>query len=239
MKIAIVAAAAAAAALFAAGCSKETVTLKPPESAGPPPGSLDRRPGPVTPGVDPSTIPGHPPGGGAPPPGMQGAGVQGPPAQPPGAGPAADHFAAAEGWQSEAPASNMRLLQFRLPRADGDGKDGEVAVFTRIMGSAKENIDRWRGQFSEIAQGKDKLEETVEGMKGKVTLLDITGKFGGGMNPMAGAHGSGAESAETRMIAAVVEHPTGPFYVKAMGPPATMGKWEASVRAFILDAAKK
>ena len=180
-----------------------------------------------------SGIPGgHPPvaaPGGAP-------AARGPRAAP---APAADRFRAPEGWQPEEPSSGMRLLQYRLPRADGDGRDGEVAVFANIMGSTQANIDRWRGQFTEVAQGKDSLTEHSEGLKGKVTLLDITGKQGaGGMGGMAAAHG-GPEAEQTRMLAAVVEAPDGTYYVKAVGPPATIGKWEKAVRDFILDSAKR
>jgi len=129
----------------------------------------------------------------------------------------------------------MRLLQFRLPRADGDAKDGEVVVFGSPMGGAEANIQRWRGQFAEVAGGKDSLEEIAAGEKGKVHLLDVTGKYSGGMGPGAAAE-AGAES---RMIAAVLEIPAGTCYVKAIGPPATMGKWERSIRDFILESAKR
>ncbi len=158
----------------------------------------------------------------------------------PAAGPGlpAAHFKAPEGWQAEKPSSSMRLLQYRLPRADGDAEDGEVAVFAGSMGTPAANIERWRGQFSGVEHGRDKIEEVKEGVKGPVHLLDIAGQFGGGMGGGAAPHG-GSGKGLSRMIAAVVEHPAGAFYVKALGPPATLGKWESSIRAFILDAAKR
>lgn len=226
-----------AAAALAAGCgdSSPTPGVKPdpPEAQGS--GHA------VVPGRDPTTIPGHPPLGGAMPGAPLGGAMPGAPhgGAAPAAGLEASHFPAPEGWQAETPSSGMRLLQYRLPRADGDAEDGEVAVFTRIMGSAEANIERWRGQFSNVVHGKDRLEEVVEGVKGKVHLLDITGVYGGQMGgPVAAAHGEGSGK-ETRMIAAVVEHPGGTFYVKAQGPPGTLGKWEASVRSFVMDAAKR
>jgi len=219
----------AAAVALAAGCGgekQETKNLPPTISLGAPQGGAPSG------GKMPA---GHPP--------MPSAGGMDAPAPNPHAGaPVPDRFKAPEGWQSETPSSNMRVAQFRIPRADGDGKDGEVAVFGNIMGSTKANIDRWRGQFTEVVQGKDSLEEITEGLKGKVTLLDITGKFGGGMGAGAGAgmataHGSG-EGDLTRMLGAVIEATDGTFYVKAMGPPGTMAKWEKSVREFILASAK-
>ena len=219
----------AAALALAAGCSgekKETKPLPPPISLGPPSSGHG---GPTGGGMPHN----HPPAGGAAP----------MPAPAPGPNPHAgaqvpDRFKGPEGWQAEAPSSNMRVAQYRIPRADGDPKDGEVAVFGNIMGTTQANIDRWRGQFSEVVAGKDSLQEVTEGLKGKVTLLDITGKFGGGMGGgMATAHGGG-DGDLTRMMAAVIEAPDGTFYVKAMGPPGTMAKWEKTVREFILASAK-
>ncbi len=219
---------ALAAVALAAGCGgekQETRTPPPPISLGPPNSG-----GPAAGGGLPH---GHPP---APSPGPMPAPAPGP--NPHAGAPVPDRFKGPEGWQSETPSSNMRVAQYRIPRADGDPKDGEVAVFGNIMGSTRANIDRWRGQFSEVVAGKDSLEEISEGLKGKVTLLDITGKFGGGMaGGMATAHGGG-EGELTRMMGAVIEAPDGTFYVKAMGPPGTMAKWETSVRDFILKSAK-
>jgi hypothetical protein len=107
------------------------------------------------------------------------------------------------------------------------------------MGSTKANIDRWRGQFREVARGQDTVTEIAEGVKGTVSLLDISGNYWGQMpGGPADPHG-GAAAEATRMLAAVVESPAGTYYVKAMGPPGTMGKWEKSVRDFILDSAKR
>ncbi len=160
----------------------------------------------------------------------------GAPAAPRG-GITADRFRAPEGWEPQA-ASGMRLLQFRLPRAEGDGKDGEVAVFANIMGSTKSNIDRWRGQFTSVVQGKDGLEEFSEGLKGKATLLDISGKYAAMAMPGA-QHATPPAPEDARMIAAVVESPDGVYFVKSTGPPATMEKWARSVRGFILESAKR
>ncbi len=217
-------------ALLAAACSDEKKgeqPLPPAVSLGAPEGS------PVAPSRD--ALPaGHPPvqsprGAG---------GMEEAPPEPSKATAAPSRFKGPEGWQPEAPSSGMRVAQYRLPRADGDAADGEAAVFGNIMGSTKANIDRWRGQFSEVAHGKDSLEEISEGLQGKVTLLDITGKYAGGMG--AGAAAGGGETAATtsRMMAAVIEAKDGTYYVKVLGPPNTLAKWEKSIREFILAAAK-
>ncbi len=228
MKLA--AAASLALAALAASCSDEKKgdqPLPPAVSLGAPEGGGQAAPAPSMP-------PGHP--------GMKSphgaGGMEVPQVAPPATGPAADRFKAPEGWQSETPSSGMRVAQYRLPRADGDPADGEAAVFGNIMGSTKANIDRWRGQFSEVAHGKDGLEEVTEGLKGKVTLLDITGKYAGGMGTAMPGSGAAAEAATTRMVAAVIEAKDGTFYVKVLGPPNTIAKWEKSIREFILASAK-
>jgi hypothetical protein len=226
----IAAALSFALAAVAAGCTDE----KKGDQPLPPAVSLGAPEGGGQVGQAPAMPPGHP--------GMKSphgaGGMEAPEVSPPRTGPAADRFKAPEGWQSEAPSSGMRVAQFRLPRADGDTADGEAAVFGNIMGSTTANIDRWRGQFAEVAHGKDSLEEVTEGLKGKVTLLDITGKYGGGMGtPMPGAPKE-AEPATTRMMAAVIEAKDGTFYVKVLGPPNTIARWEKSIREFILASAK-
>lgn len=210
MRIAVLALAAAALAAGCGGEKQETKPLPPAISLGAPEGRPTAN---------------HPP-------------VDMPAANPHAPAPVPDRFKGPEGWQSEPPSSNMRVAQFRIPRADGDAKDGEVAVFGNIMGSTNANIERWRGQFTEVAQGKDTLEEITAGLKGKVTLLDITGNYAGGMAaPGAAPHGGG-DAGTTRMLGAVIEAQDGTFYVKATGPPSTIAKWEKSIREYILSTAK-
>jgi hypothetical protein len=235
VRIAAVAAALVAAAA-AAGCAQETPKPLPePFSLGPP--GIPAPAAPADPhghshGTDPALPAGHPP--------VAPSAADPADAPPPPSGRVGpERFSSPEGWQAEKPAGSMRLLQYRLPRADGDGADGEVLVFGNAMGSTTANIDRWRGQFTSVAQGKDSLTEVTEGVKGKVHLLDVTGKYGGGMAPGGAGHPGAAPEGEARMVAAVVEAPDATFYVKATGPVATVSKWEASIRKFILDAAAK
>src|SRR5438045_3202288 len=50
-------------------------------------------------------------------------------------------------WKEEAPANQMRFMQFSLPKAEGDKKDAEVVIFKGISGSTKDNIERWKNFF--------------------------------------------------------------------------------------------
>jgi hypothetical protein len=221
-----------AASFLAAGCGSDA----PPAPKTGEPISLGDPRGGAFPAQPSTGLPaGHPPLDAPPPPKVP---APAPPPAPSG-GVTADRFVAPEGWQTEKPSSGMRLLQFRLPRADGDGADGEVAVFPNAMGDRQANLDRWRGQFSGVEHGSDRVEEIAAGESGKVHLLDITGSYSGGMAPGGGGAPAPAPEGKTRMLAAVVEVPAGTYYVKATGPAATMGKWEKTVREFIVESAKK
>ena len=173
---------------------------------------------------------GHPPIGN--PPGAPAAGVA--PASE--ATSAALKYKAPEGWQREEVAPNPvvpREAQFRLPRAEGDPADGELAVFSRgIGGTVDDNILRWRLQFSTaddkpIPNDACKRESReVHGLK--VTLVDISGRFNAGMGG-----GSPMPKDNWRVLGAIVETPSGLWFFKALGPNATMAKHRDAFLALI------
>ena len=142
---------------------------------------------------------------------------------------------APEGWSRRAPASSMRVAEYHL----GDsGADGAliVAVFyfgPNQGGSVEANIARWYGQFVQTdgGAGSDRArrwERQVGEMK--VTLVDISGTFSGGMGPM----GVSTEAKPGhRMLGAIAESAVGPFFFKLTGPEMDVAKWEASFEQFI------
>ena len=150
----------------------------------------------------------------------------------PAASPAGVGFTAPEGWIQEAPKSQMRHSQYRLP---GEAGDAEVAVFANIGGSAQQNVDRWIGQFSsEDGDPVDDQAKTETKTLGafQLTLVDVTGVYNPGMGaPMAG----GAEpKSGYRLLGAVIEGGQGrPWFVKLTGPIETVAKWESSFTSFV------
>src|SRR5688572_25123795 len=86
------------------------------------------------------------------------------------------------GWKEEAPSNTMRLTQFKLPKAEGDPEDAELAVFKfdkGASGGVEANLERQVKKFKP-ATGKDKVESKVEKTKvGKIeaTYQDVTGTF--------------------------------------------------------------
>lgn len=190
-------------------------------------------------GVAPQGLPpGHPPiGSDASPPTTSAA----PPIAPPPAEAAGDlQFEKAPAWKATPVRSAMRRAQYLLPKAEADTDDAEVVVFYFGRGEGgpvMENLKRWKGQFS-TAEGTPLAEdagkqETLDANGFKVTLLDISGSYVAA--PMAGV-GDTKPRPNYRMLAAIIETPQGPWFVKATGPAATMAANQDAIRNFILSA---
>jgi hypothetical protein len=189
--------------------------------------------------------PGHPPMNGAAAP----AGAALPPNHPavPGmdapAGDDALAYTAPAEWKSQPVTSNMRKAQFLLPRAAGDQEDGQMIVFYFGQGqggSVEGNISRWQGMFSS-ADGKPvpasavkRASREVGGMK--VTTLDIVGRY---VDPMAGGGAGSGPQKDSRMLAAIVETPQGPWFFKGVGPVATMKAQLDSFNKLVASFKKK
>ena len=70
-------------------------------------------------------------------------------------------------WKEETPSNKMRLAQFKLPKAEGDPEDGELALFRSPGGgSIQDNLARQEKKF-EIPAGK-KPEDVIKTEKIKV-----------------------------------------------------------------------
>src|SRR4051812_10506198 len=56
-------------------------------------------------------------------------------------------------WKEESPSSNMRAYQFKLPKAEGDKEDAELALFFFKGGSGTvdQNLERQRKKFEPAA----------------------------------------------------------------------------------------
>ena len=144
-------------------------------------------------------------------------------------------FITPDGWKSTPPASSMRVAEFTLPHAAGDGEDAQLIVyyFGGSGGSVDANIERWIAQM-EQADGKPssavakKESRTVNGLT--VSLVDVTGTYTAEMSPGSTAHHN---KPHFRMRAGVVDTPRGPYFVKLTGPEQTIAKWEAAFNQFV------
>ena len=138
-------------------------------------------------------------------------------------------------WVEEKPASSMRKAQYRLPRAAGDAEDAELAVFffEGSGGSVQANIERWIGQFRKAdgTPAGDIARTTHKQSRGiPVTIVDVSGTYLAGGMAMPG---SKPEKPDFRMLAAVAEASSGPWFFKLAGPAKTVARWEPAFQLFL------
>ncbi|HXT69750.1 MAG TPA: hypothetical protein VN700_08340 [Vicinamibacterales bacterium] len=149
-------------------------------------------------------------------------------------------FTTPEGWVSKTPSSTMRLADFTLPKMAGDSEDATATVyfFGGTGGSVQANLDRWIGQVAQPdgSASKEKAKTTtVASASGlKITLVDVSGTYVAEVTPGSTER---FNKPGFRQLAAVVETPGGPHFVKVVGPARTVAKWEASVTAFLKSLA--
>ncbi len=82
------------------------------------------------------------------------------------------------GWKEEQPTSKLRAGQFRLPKAEGDPEDAELALFALPGGgSVQANLERQEKKFELPAGAKDaiKVEKIKFGGKHEAVVQDIKG----------------------------------------------------------------
>ena len=141
-----------------------------------------------------------------------------------------------EGWTVEKPTSEMRVAQYKLPKAAGDGEDALLVVYyfgPGQGGTAQANIDRWVNQVKQpdgsASQDKAKTETmTVNGLQ--VSTVDVKGTYSGGMS-----QDSTPKDANSiyRLRGAVIETPKGSYFVKLTGPEKTVTHWDQAFNDYI------
>ena len=131
-------------------------------------------------------------------------------------------FKTPEGWEYQHPTSAMRRAELGV-RGDG-GTAGLVVYFfgNQGAGSSQANIDRWVGQFK---NPDGSAISTATPVKRKIagfqtTQVEAAGTYVGGMG--AGSPQAAQGQAGQRMIATIVETPSGPFYFKFLGADKTV-----------------
>lgn len=147
------------------------------------------------------------------------------------------------GWKEEKPTSSMRLAQFKLPKADGDPADAELALFLLKGGGGVEaNLDRQVKKF-EMPAGK-KTEDCVKTEKIKVggnegVYQDVTGTYLSKFPPFD-PNAKVTKLADYRQLYVIFEIAgganAGTYSVTLLGPTKTVEKhkkaFEEWVKAF-------
>ena len=131
-------------------------------------------------------------------------------------------FEATGEWKIVKPASRMLEKEIQVPKTGEDTDDGRLTIMG-AGGSIEANVQRWEGQFGQAdgSATEAKTEEiTVEEMK--VTMVDVAGSFTKTMGgPFSG--GKKVTHPDYRMLAAIVETAkNGNYFVKLVGPAATI-----------------
>ena len=136
-------------------------------------------------------------------------------------------------WNRLAPRSSMRMLEAEIP---GSGGPGEISAYYFGPGGGggpAANIERWKSQVvldpgapAPLAQSResDGVRRTWIELEGTVKASTI-GSF-----PTADLH-------DGALFGAVVEAPGGPWYLRAVGPGATMREQRQAFLA-MLDSAR-
>ena len=136
-------------------------------------------------------------------------------------------FTPAPGWIQESVSSTSRKAQYKLPRAEGDTEDAELAVhhFQGGGGSPQANVDRWISQFTGAggAPAADTAKISRRNVDGiPLTIVDVSGSYTNSMQSMTQPAGA---KANFRMLGAIAEAGNGPWFIKLTGPAKTVAKW--------------
>src|SRR5262249_27348791 len=130
------------------------------------------------------------------------------------------------------------VAEYTLPKAQGQSDDATVTVYffgANMGGNAQANIDRWIGQMSQPDGKPSKdvaktMTQTSTVGHLEMTVVDVTGTYVAEVTPGSAEH---FNKPNWRQIAALVATPGGPYFVKVVGPAATVDQANASLGAFL------
>ena len=138
-------------------------------------------------------------------------------------------------WRPAPASSGMRLAQWELAGESGL-PSAEVVIFhfgEGSGGSAEANLERWFGQFEQPDGAPTRERASVtrfEVGELEVTRADISGTYVAAVRPGSPQR---HRRPDHRMVAAVVEGDGGPWFVRLLGPGATVARWSESFDRFV------
>ncbi len=145
-------------------------------------------------------------------------------------------FAPPAAWTVESPTGAVRKAQYRVARVDGDTDDADVSVFfsgPQGMGPIEANLMRWAKQF-EVAPGANAMDALTQSQRRvgafDVTECEISGHYVAEVPP---GSGNKQDKPGWRLMGAIVAAPSGPYYIRMLGPQNTVAAHAAEFRAFI------
>lgn len=140
-------------------------------------------------------------------------------------------------WKEEEPLSRLRLTQFRIPAAEGDDEDAELAIFSFGGSDIANNIRRWISQFQ--ADNRTVKIGTGDAEQGKYVFVNISGTF----NKTVGSplDGKTEPVPGSRVLAVILAVPEkGVYYLKMTGLDKTVAAQTDTLRtSFGADLSKE
>ena len=117
---------------------------------------------------------------------------------------------------------------------DEEAAEAVIFYFGEGQGGGVEaNLERWFGQFEQPDGSSTRERATVETRELPdlaLTVADVSGTYVASVRP-------GARERQNRpgyrMIAAIAEGEGGPWYIRVLGPEATVAGWEEDVDGFL------
>jgi hypothetical protein len=133
-------------------------------------------------------------------------------------------------WKTEEPSNKMRFAQFRL-KGKGEGQDAELVIFKGLGGGAKQNVERWKGQFlppegktiddvSKVSDIKFKAVRWYAPDK-MATRLEVSGTYKFKFPPFD-PNAKEEKKANYKMVAIYFEGPEDIYQIKLTGPAKTV-----------------
>ncbi|HEY7819076.1 MAG TPA: hypothetical protein VIG29_12705 [Vicinamibacteria bacterium] len=139
-------------------------------------------------------------------------------------------YEAPKEWKAVASTSSMRLAQWSY------GGKSEIVLFyfgEGQGGGVEANLDRWYSQFEQPGGGSTRDRAKVTKSKAgelAITRVTVEGTYTAPVRPGATER---RNEPGYRMIAAVVEGPSGPWFIRFLGPAQEVSAGEASFDAFL------
>ena len=140
------------------------------------------------------------------------------------------------GWnQGEiAPGPFAPVAVLEIAKAGDDAENGQVRIThcPNMKGMDDMNLNRWLGQVSKPDGSSYSLDDAnlsvTESRNIRVKMIDLTGNVKATMRD--------TPHANSRMIAAIVDHPKGPHFIVASGGAATIDQAVTAIKGFVESA---
>ena len=126
-------------------------------------------------------------------------------------------------FERVAPKTPARAAEYVVPRAGSDAEDAECVVMTfgpKQGGTVDDNVKRWVDQFQPAIPTPRRTMIDVNGMH--TTFVEIAGTYAGNLMPNRSGVVAPASKPGWRMLAAILESPSGLWFFKLTGPDLTV-----------------